>query len=238
MVYTSDGDQSGGRQVAMSKSGLKRDRSTFLPTAAVGFFLYFVAALLLMHVIRPDYTIVDHMISDYAVGQFGWIMMTAFVSLAIGCLVLAIGLFRDGPTSWLARIGAALLVVAFAGLIVTALYPTDLETAPSTRTGDIHAISFLVNIVSILLSTICLALSYAGSPEWRRHRTVALAFAGLLIVAFVAQYLTLHKGAPYGITNRLFVAVLMAWLIWNSLWLKSSVIQRHTRPHSIAGRQA
>ena len=213
--------------MAVSKHDLQRDRSTFLPTAAVGFFLYFVAALLLMHVIRPDYTIVDHMISDYAVGQFGWIMTTAFASLAIGCLTLAVGLLRDGPTSWLGRIGAALLVVAFAGLIVTALYPTDLETAPSTRTGDIHTISFLVNIVSILLSTICLALSYAGSPGWRRHRTPALAFAGLLIVAFVAQYLTLHKGAPYGITNRLFVAVLMAWLILNSLWLKSSAIKSH-----------
>lgn len=212
--------------MAMPKYDSQRDRSTILPTAAIGFFLYFAAALLLMHVIRPDYTMVDHMISDYAVGRFGWIMTTAFVSLAIGCLTLAIGLFRDGPTSWLGRIGAALLVVVFAGLIVTALFPTDLETAPSTRTGDIHTISFLVNIVSILLSAICLALSYAAEPNWRPHRAAALVFAGLLIAAFVGQYLTLHRGAPYGITNRLFVAILIAWLILNSLWLKSSMIRR------------
>jgi heme/copper-type cytochrome/quinol oxidase subunit 4 len=112
--------------------------------------------------------------------------------------------------------------VAFAGLIVTALFPTDLETAPSTRTGDIHAISFLVNIVSILLSTICLALSYAADPRWHARKGAALVLAGLLIAAFVAQYLTLHKGAPYGITNRLFVVVLIAWLIVNSLWLKAA----------------
>jgi hypothetical membrane protein len=87
--------------------------STFLPTAAAGFFLYFVVALLLMHAIRPDYTVVDHMISDYAVGKSGWIMTTAFLSFAMDCLALAIGLFIDGPTSWLSRIGAALLVVAF-----------------------------------------------------------------------------------------------------------------------------
>ncbi len=216
--------------MAASNHDLQHEPSTFLPMAAVVFFLYFVGALSLMHGIRPDYTIVDHMISDYAVGHFGWVMTTAFVSLSAGCLALAIGLFRDGPRSWLGRAGAALLVVAFAGLIVTALYPTDLETAPSTRTGDIHTMSFLVNIVSILLSTICLALSYAVSPGWRRHRIPALAFAGLLIVAFIAQYLTLHKGAPYGITNRLFVAVLMAWLILNALWLKSSVIRRHDLP--------
>jgi len=63
-------------------------------------------------------------------------------------------------------------------------------------------------------------LSYAWEPRWRPYRTAALALAGLLIATFVAQYLTLHEGAPYGITNRLFVAVLMAWLISNSLWLK------------------
>jgi len=199
--------------------------STLLPTAAAGFFLYFVAALLLLHVLRPDYTIIDHMISDYAVGRFGWIMTTAFLSLSMGCLALAVGLFLDGPTSWLGRIGAALLVVAFAGLIVTALFPTDLETVPSTPTGDIHTLSFQVNVVSVFLSTICLGLSYGGSPRWRRHRTPALVFAGLLVVAFVAQFLTLHRGAPYGITNRLFVAVLMAWLISNSLWLKAVLIR-------------
>jgi hypothetical protein len=35
--------------------------STKLANAAVLFFGYFVVALLLLHVIRPDYTIVDHM---------------------------------------------------------------------------------------------------------------------------------------------------------------------------------
>ena len=200
--------------------------STLLPTAAAGFFLYFVAALLLMHVLQPDYTVVDHMISDYAVGRFGWVMTTAFSALSLGCLALAIGLFLHGPASWLGRIGAALLIVAFAGLIVTALFPTDLETAPSTRTGDIHTLSFQVNVVSVFLSTIFLGLSYGGSPRWRPYRTPALVFAGLLAAAFVAQFLTLHRGAPYGITNRLFVAVLMAWLISNSLWLKAVM----TRP--------
>jgi hypothetical protein len=172
------------------------------------------------------------MISDYAVGQSGWVMTTAFLSVSLGCLTLAIGLFRDGPTSWLGRIGAALLLVAFAGLVVTALFPTDLETAPSTRAGDIHTVSFLVNIVSIVSSAICLGLSYASSPRWRRRRPAGLAFAGFLIVAFVAQYLTLHKGAPYGITNRLFVAVLMAWFISNSLWLRSVII--HDRKIDVA----
>ncbi|NMN04863.1 MULTISPECIES: DUF998 domain-containing protein [unclassified Novosphingobium] len=201
--------------------GLPSRHALLTPAAAaMGFFVYFVLALLLMHAIRPDYTILDHMISDYAVGPTGWIMTTAFISLALGCLALAIGLFRDGPKSWLCWIGASLLIVAFIGLVVTALFPTDLETAPTTQTGNIHTISFLVNVVSVLVSTLCLAFSYDGSPDWRDRRAPALIFAGLLAIAFVGQFLTLHRGAPYGIANRVFIAILMAWLILNSVWLR------------------
>lgn len=205
----------------MSQDFKRRRGSPALPTTAIIFFSYFAASLLLMHLLRSDYTIPDHMISDYAVGPFGWIMTSAFVALGFGCLALAGAIFREGSRSWLGRVGASLLVVAFAGLIVTAIFPTDLETAPSTSSGDIHAISFLVNIVSILASTICLALSYINDPRRRPHVRVALALAGLLIAAFLAQYLTLHRGAPFGVTNRLFVTVLIVWLLTNSFWLRS-----------------
>ncbi|MDT7531574.1 DUF998 domain-containing protein [Sphingopyxis sp. SE2] len=212
------------------RSNLPSRSVVWLATAALLLFSYFIAALLLLHVLRPDYTIADHMISDYAIGAFDPIMTSAFLSISLGCLALATGLLRIGPKSWLGRASAGLLIVAFAGLIVTAVFPTDLETAASTRTGDIHNISFLVNIVSIMLSSICLSLSYTFDPQWKRHRVAALALAGVLLLAFVAQYLTLHRGAPYGITNRLFVAVLMVWLLSNSLWLKAAASIRLAQP--------
>lgn len=122
------------------RSNLPSRSVVWLATAALLLFSYFIAALLLLHVLRPDYTIADHMISDYAIGAFGPIMTSAFLSISLGCLALATGLLRIGPKSWLGRASAGLLIVAFAGLIVTAVFPTDLETAASTRTGDIHNI--------------------------------------------------------------------------------------------------
>jgi hypothetical protein len=53
-----------------------------LAEVALGCFSYFVVALVLLHGLRPDYTPIDHMISDYAVGRLGWVMTTAFVALA------------------------------------------------------------------------------------------------------------------------------------------------------------
>jgi hypothetical protein len=215
------------RVVLILMRNVPRNQTTaLLATVAIALFAYFVAALLLLHVLKADYTVVDHMISDYAVGRFGWIMTTAFTSIAIGCLLLGIGMLRQGPPSWLGRLGAVLLLVVFAGLVVTAIFPTDLETAPSTPTGDIHALSFFVNIVAILLSAVSLGLSYGGDEYWRRRKGFALGLSAFLIVAFVAQFFTLHRGAPYGITNRAFVAIMMCWLISTALWLRQIAIER------------
>lgn len=188
-------------------------RSVGAGSLALAFFVYFGLALGALHVLRPDYTPIDHMISDYAVGRLGWIMTTAFVALAAGCLTLAVGLFRLGPKSWIARIGMAFLVVATIGLLVSAAFPTDLEAAPTTHTGDIHTLSFQVNIVSIILAAGLLSASFGRDPDWRPFRPYALGVAGLMVVAFVAQILTLHRGAPYGIANRVFVVVIVAWML-------------------------
>jgi len=104
------------RIMAMTTHYSQKYRAKVLPTVAAVFFAYFVVAVSLMQVVRPDCTVDDHMISDHAVGQSSWVMSTASVSAALGCLALAIGLFLCDPKSWLGRISAALLVMAFVGL--------------------------------------------------------------------------------------------------------------------------
>jgi hypothetical protein len=42
-----------------------------LANLALGLFSFFAVVLILLHILRPDYTPVDHMISDYAVGLAG-----------------------------------------------------------------------------------------------------------------------------------------------------------------------
>lgn len=51
-------------------------------------FLYAVAALVLLHFLRTDYIPRSHMISDYAVGRFGWLMKSVFAAMSLGNLML------------------------------------------------------------------------------------------------------------------------------------------------------
>lgn len=185
----------------------------FFGIAAIVCFVYAALALLLLHVLRPDYSPVHHMISDYAVGPFGWVMQTAFVGMSAGCALLVLGLARDGPAAIAARMAIALLAVASIGLLVSAMFPTDLPGGPSTQSGRIHTLSFLVNISSIVLAAVLLTASFGAHPGWRSYRGTSWGLVCLIALAFALQFLTLRKGAPYGLANRFFVCVLFAWMI-------------------------
>ncbi len=203
-------------------SAVGRDRNAvMLATLALGLFGYFSIILIALHFVRPDYTPVDHMISDYAVGRAGWLMTTAFVALGAGCLSLSLGLWRSGPKTVSALIARLLLIVVFFGLMVTATFATDLETAKDTQHGMIHTLSFFVNIVSIALIAFTLSLSFGADPRWKSSRLPSFLIAAALVVAFVVQFLSLHRGAPYGITNRVFVVVFMSWLFFAAYRLRA-----------------
>jgi hypothetical protein len=114
------------------------------------------------------------------------------------------------------------LVVASIGLVVSAIYPTDVPGAPSTRSGDIHDMSFLVNVGSIFMATVLLSLSFGNHLAWRSYRRTAWTLTALILLGFAVQFLTLHKGMPYGLANRFFVVVLLAWLFAVSFRLLAS----------------
>ena len=143
------------------------------------------------------------------------------LALSYGNLMLLLGLARIGPSSVVARLGTLLLGIACIGLVVTAIFPTDLEEARSTHTGDIHTMSFLVNVGSTILAVVLLlSVSFGSDPRWHTYRRTALTMAAVVVIAFVLQFLTLHRGAPYGLANRFFVAMLLAWLLTTSIRLR------------------
>lgn len=190
--------------------------------AAIACLAYAALALLLMHALRPDLAPTNHMISEYAVGTYGWVMQSVFVALSLGCAFLLIGLALDGPTSIAARLGVFLLAVASVGLVVSAIYPMDLPGSSVTRSGELHDLSFMVNVGSLALAIVLLTASFRDL-RWRSYQRTSIVLLFLMALAFVFQFLTLHKGAPYGVANRFFVSVVLAWLIATSIRLRNVV---------------
>jgi hypothetical membrane protein len=107
------------------------------------------------------------------------------------------------------------------GLLVSAAYRTDLPGLPDTHEGKVHTISFLVNIVSMLVAIPLLSFGFGQKSSLRSFRPVALGLALAVVLTFLLQFFTLHKGMPYGLTNRLFVIVLLSWLICTAARLRA-----------------
>jgi len=83
-----------------------------------------------------------------------------FVATSYGCLMLLLGLTSSGLNSIAARLGGLLLGIASIGLLISVVFPTDLVGGPRTRTGEVHTISFLVNVSSIIVATVLLSVSF------------------------------------------------------------------------------
>jgi len=198
-----------------------RFTATLFATTAIACFAYFAIALLLVHVLRPERALATTMISGYAVGPYGWVMTTAWLAASIGCLMLALGLARIGPRSTAARLGTLVVAIFFLGLLVTAIFPPGPRNSP-TRSGQIHSTMFFVNVSCALLGSVLLAVGFGSDPRWRPFRRTAATLAALLWFAFALQFLTAYVEVGYGLANRFFVTVLVAWLLAISIKLRAS----------------
>ncbi|MBK6307759.1 MAG: DUF998 domain-containing protein [Gemmatimonadetes bacterium] len=95
-------------------------------------------ALLALHALRADLSPATHMISEYAVGAHGWVML-CFNAFALASLALlgALATRVRGVTGWL---GLACLLVTAAGLAIGGAFPMDPTTndpALMSRSGQL-----------------------------------------------------------------------------------------------------
>ena len=193
-----------------------RFTTKFFASTAIASFAYFAIALLLMHALRPERAPATTYISGYAVGPYGWVMTTAWLAASSGCLMLVVGLTRIGPRSAAARLGAILLAILSVGFLITAIFPPG-----PGRSGDIHSMMFLVNVISFLLASVLLSVGFGSDPRWRAFRRPAATLASLIVFAFGLQFLTAYLGVLYGLANRFFVTVVVAWWIAISIKLRA-----------------
>lgn len=172
-----------------------------------------IVALLSLHVLRADLSPATHMISEYAVGDFGWVMTLCFYAFAIASLALfgALATRVRGVVGWLGLI--ALLVTA-AGLAIGGAFPMDPTTndpARMSQSGQLHGLGFMLGVPGELFAVLLLTMHLRKQPAWNGRSLGWLAAATWLSVAVMAPLLM--KGGAFGIPNRTFMIAYGAWMI-------------------------
>ncbi len=182
--------------------------SKTLSGLAVAGFLTYVAVTVAFLGLRRDLDPLRRVMSNYAVGQRGYLMDVAFLAFGSGALAFALALVRVDPAGRRARAGAALLSVASVGLFLAAVFPTDVnaEDIAVTTTGAIHVTAGIVTFLS--LTAACVVIS---SLAWPRRADAILASIVLLVAfALVVASLALELR---GLGQRLFLYTALIWLV-------------------------
>ena len=165
-----------------------------------------LAMFIALHLVPSDYNIVQHAVSDYAVGPTRRLATAVTWTSAVFWAVLAGAIALGPPTPekgvalWL-----TILAVIFAAL---PLLPTDVEGQPTTLIGRLHlvaaiawfaiAYSCMGNIVRLLAPLAPQGLvSFLGATRW-----VTAAALIALVTALVIRRL---RPYAFGISERIFL---------------------------------
>ena len=217
----------------MSKTeiSLPPARLTIATSAAVLFLLA------ILHVLSPEFDPSWRMVSEYANGQYGWVLSLMFVSWAVSSWVLAYTIWPEVNTT-AGKIGLIFLIAAGVGEAMGGLFNIN---------HPLHGLASLVGIGSLPIAAMLIGLSLSRSEAWSFARKTLLWTANLtwisvllMAAAFIIMIVTFTRsGAPMpaeppttlppgviafvGWANRFLIIVYCLWgmnVVWHVIKIR------------------
>ncbi len=182
--------------------------------------LYFIMAVVILHLLRPDLNPITHAVSNYAAGSFGFLMTLAFFMLALSEFALAWGLARSLASGRRTAAGVALLNLAGIGLVVTGLFQSDINVPrpPASASAVVHWTGAGVSFLSLMIAIFLLSGSFETDSRWQSNYRLSFAWLAVIVLA-LAAYGALSIIGWTGIGERIYIAACVLWLLLVSLRL-------------------
>jgi Protein of unknown function (DUF998) len=187
--------------------------------------LVFLVLLAIEHLLRGDLSPATHEISEYANGPHGILMTVGFIAWAVSLAATSIAVISAMPNTLAVRLIAVLLLIAAAGLVVTAIFHTQTVAGrlPAgvhrTLGGELHNLGSGTTLVALAAALTTSALGRTA----RSHATpIAIAVGTMAIVGVLA----LSVPHTAGLRQRTLVTSACIW----QLWLLAACAQDRTAP--------
>ncbi len=190
-----------------------------------------VAALLLLaslHVLSPEFDPAWRMVSEYANGQYGWVLSLMFIAWAVSSWALAFAIRLQVRTT-AGRIGLIFLIAAGIGEAIASVFEV---------THPLHGLAAMIGIPSLPVAAMLISVGLSRTQEWSSVRKSLLWTANLtwisillLVVTFAIMIVTYTQtGAtmdpqaevtvlPVGViafvgwANRFLIVVYCVWVM-------------------------
>ena len=195
-----------------------------LSWAAAATSLVLLAAL---HALSPEFDPSWRMVSEYALGRYGWGLALMFLSMSLASFALFFAIKPQIRTMG-GKIGLGFLLAAGVGMAMASVFDV---------TKGLHALASLIGIPGLAIVPVLISVSLVRSnPEWVSTRRVLRWIANLpwislvlmLALLFVGLSQTGGKFGPdvlIGWPNRLLMGGYGVWLI--TVALRALQLQRN-----------
>jgi hypothetical protein len=173
------------------------------------------AAVVALHFLRRDLDPVRRHLSEYAVGEFGALMTTVFLSAAAGAGALAVLYSTEVASSRSLRVAcgaiaaAALCEAAMAVFVSDLSVPAPGEVLVRTTHGRIHDVLALLHGIGWTVAVVALPIALRRDARWRGF--VAWSWCSALAVLATVASRAVSPPGTVGITQRIWIASILAW---------------------------
>ena len=170
--------------------------------------------LAILHVLSPEFDTSWRMVSEYALGNFGWVLSLMFLTQALSCAALFFALKSQVRTVG-GRIGLFFLLAAGVGMAMASVFDV---------THKLHGLSALIGIPGISIAELILGVSLSRNPAWSSKRRLLLWTSNLPWISLVLMVTmlfiglsqsggTFGPGVLIGWPNRLLIVAYCGWLM-------------------------
>jgi hypothetical protein len=181
-----------------------------------------------LHILSPEFAPAWRMVSEYADGQYGWVLSLMFIAWAISSWTLAVAISPQVRTT-AGKIGLVFLILAGVGEAMASVFDVN---------HSLHGLAALIGMPSLPIAAMLISVSLSRTTEWSAARKALLWTANLtwvslllLVLAFAimivtytqtgavmdpqAEVIALPEGviALVGWANRFLIVVYCVWVM-------------------------
>ena len=170
--------------------------------------LLFLIVIVLLNFLRPDKNPLTCFVSEYGIGDYGWLMTTEFFSFATAAVALFSGLLMTIQAS---KTNIITFSIFCGGAFLFSIFTTDLPEDRPTPYGLIHGFSALLALISLGISMIAWAQAFKKRKGGEKMAMLSRFFRLISLALFIVFFLSPHY--LRGFTERILLAWDIDWLL-------------------------
>ncbi len=173
-----------------------------------------LALLAALHLVSPELDPSWRMVSEYALGDYRWVLTLLFVSWALSCVTLFFAVRSQAQTVG-GKIGLGFLLASALGMGMAAVFDVN---------HSLHDLSALIGMDTFPIAAILLSISLGRNPGWSPARrpllwTALLTWLSVVLMSVAVATGLAQTGGEFGPgmwvgwANRFLVVAYCVWLL-------------------------